>query len=115
MNLTNKIPHEIDISVIRGSRVRGNYNIHYVSPNFYKIGITEVKSLAGNIVKVYNGERCICDMYRIKGQFELEQKNRILDYYFHSKEKNIDKLLEYAKIFGIYEKINTIVELKKKY
>lgn len=115
LNLTNRTPYEIDISIPRGKRVRGNYNIHYVSSNFYDIGIITVKSPSGNPIKVYNAERCICDMYRINRSFDLELQNRIIDYYFHSKEKNIDRLLEYAKIFGIYEKINTVVELMMKW
>ena len=115
LNLTNRTPHEIDISIPRGKRIRGNYNIHYVTSKFYNIGIIEVESPSGNPIKVYNAERCICDMYRINGEFDLELQNRILNYYFHSKEKNIDRLLEYAKIFGIYEKINTIVELMMKW
>ncbi len=115
LNLTNRTPHEIDISVPKGKRVRGNYNIHYVSEKYYNIGIIEMISPSGNKVKVYNAERCICDMYRISGEFDLELQNRILDYYFHSEDKNIDRLLEYAKIFNISEKINTIVELMMKW
>lgn len=115
LNLTNRTPHEIDITVLKGKKVRGNYNIHYVSKKYYDIGIVEVMSPCGNKVKVYNAERCICDMYRISDEFDLELKNRILDYYFHSKDKNIDRLLEYARIFKIYEKINTIVEVMMKW
>ena len=50
-------------------------------------------------------------MYRINGEFDLELQNRILNYYFHSKDKNYDKLLEYAKILGVYDKIIRIVEV----
>ena len=115
LNLTNRTPHEIDISIPRGKRIRGNYNVHYVSANFYDIGIVTVASPSGNPIKVYNAERCICDMYRINREFDLELQNRIIDYYFHSKEKNVDRLLEYAKTFGIYETINTVVELMMKW
>ena len=79
LNLTNRTPYEIDISIPRGKRVRGNYNIHYVSSNFYDIGIITVESPSGNPIKVYNAERCICDMYRINRSFDLELKNRIID------------------------------------
>lgn len=115
LNLTNRTPHKIDISISRGSRVRGNYNIHYVSKKYYDIGIIEVLSPSGNKIKIYNAERCICDMYRNSDEFDLELQNRILDYYFNSKEKNIDRLLDYAKIFNIYEKINTIVGVMMKW
>ena len=99
----------------RNKRVRGNYNIHYVSDKYYDIGIIETISPNGNPVKIYNAERCICDMLRTEGEFDLELQNRVLDYYFHSKDKDLDKLLEYAKIFNIYEKVNTIVEVMMKW
>ena len=54
-------------------------------------------------------------MLRTEGEFDLELQNRVLDYYFSSKDKNIDLLLEYAEIFNIYEKVNTIVEVMMKW
>ena len=63
----------------------------------------------GNPIKVYNAELSICDMLR-NGDFELELQNTILRNYFGSKDKDLDKLLDYAKIFRIYDKVNTLVE-----
>lgn len=110
LNLTNRAPMKLDITVPRNKKVRGNYNIHRVSKKYYSIGITEVISPYGNVIKVYNAERCICDMLRNEDEFDIELKNRILNYYFNSKEKDIDKLLEYAKVFKVYDKVITLVE-----
>ena len=63
----------------------------------------------GNPIRIYNAERSICDMLR-NGDFELELQNTVLRNYFRSKDKDLDKLLEYAKIFKIYDKVNTLVE-----
>lgn len=115
LNLTNRTPMKIDITVPRDKKVRGNYNIHRVSEKFYDIGIIEALSPSGNPVKIYNAERCICDILRTEGEFDLELQNRVLDYYFHSKDKDVDKLLEYAKVFNIYDKVNTIVEVMMKW
>ena len=115
LSLTNRTPTGIDITVPRNKRVRGNYNVHHVSENYYNVGIIEVISPVGNPVRVYNAERCICDMLKTEGEFDLELQNRILDYYFNSKDKDIDKLLEYSKIFNIFEKVNTIVEVMMKW
>lgn len=115
LNLTNKTSSKINITVPRNKKVRGNYNIHYVSDKYYDIGIIEVLSPNGNPVKIYNAERCICDMLRTEGEFDLELQNRVLDYYFHSKDKDVDKLLEYAKVLNVYEKVNTIVEVMMKW
>ena len=109
LNLTNKTPSEIDITVPRNKRVRGNYNVHRVSDNYYEIGIIEVKSPFGNPIKVYNAERCICDMLK-SDDFDLELQNNILHDYFNSSDKDIDKLLEYSKVFNIYEKVRTLVD-----
>lgn len=115
LDLTNKTPAIIDITVPRNKKVRGNYNVHRVSDNYYEIGIIDVTSPFGNPIKVYNAERCICDMLKSEKDFDLELQNRILDYYFNSKNKNIELLLEYSKIFNIYEKVNTIVEVLMKW
>ncbi len=115
LNLTNRTPSELDITVPRDKKVRGNYNIHRVSKNYYKVGIIDAISPCGNPIKIYNAERCICDMLRSKNKFDLELQNRILNYYWNSKNKNIDLLIKYAKIFNIYEKVNTIVEVMMKW
>lgn len=115
LNLTNRAPMKLDITVPRNKKVRGNYNIHRVSKKYYSIGITEVISPYGNVIKVYNAERCICDMLRNEDEFDIELKNRILNYYFNSKDKDIDKLLEYAKVFKVYDKVKTIVGVMMKW
>ena len=115
LNMTNRTPYEIDITVPRGKTIRGDYNVHYVTENYYDIGIIETLSPCGNVVRIYNAERSICDMLRSDTEFDLELQNRILNYYFESENRNVDKLLEYAKIFNIYDKVNTIVEVMMKW
>ena len=92
-----------------------SYNTALHILNLTNIGIIKALSPSGNPVKIYNAERCICDMLRTEGEFDLELQNRVLDYYFHSKDKDVDKLLEYAKVFNIYDKVNTIVEVMMKW
>lgn len=114
LNLTNRVPSKVDISVPRNKRIRGNYNVHYVSLKKYEIGIIEVPTPLNNPVKVYNAERCICDILKEKDTFDLELRNKILNYYFSSKDKNIELLLEYAKIFNIYDKVSLIMGVMMK-
>ena len=54
-------------------------------------------------------------MLRTEGDIDLELQNRILNYYFSSKDKDIDLLFEYAKSFNIYDKVKTIVEVMMKW
>lgn len=109
LNLSNRVPPKLEITLSNKKRITCDYEVHYVSDKYYDIGIIEIENMFGNPIKVYNAERSICDMLR-NGEFELELQNVILRNYFRSKEKDIDKLLEYAKIFKIYDKVNTLVE-----
>lgn len=103
-------PTKIDISVERNKRVNGDYNIHYTSDRYFDVGIIDIKTRYGNMVKIYNVERCICDILRKESENNIELQNRVLDNYFESEDKDIKRLLEYSKIFNIYEKVNTLVE-----
>ena len=109
LNLSNRVPHKIEITLSNKKRINCDYDVHYISDKYYDIGIIEIESIFGNPIKIYNAERSICDMLR-NGDFELELQNAVLRNYFRSKNKDLDKLLEYAKIFKIYDKVNTLVE-----
>ncbi len=109
LNLSNRAPHKVEITLSNKKRIKCDYEVHYVSDKYYDIGIIEIESIFGNPIKVYNAERSICDMLR-NGEFELELQNTILRNYFRSKEKDLDKLLDYAKIFKVYDKVNILVE-----
>ena len=115
LNLTNRTPHEIDVTVPQGKQVKEDCNVHYVSEKYYNIGIIVTDSPAGNPIKVYNAERSICDMLKNEDEFELELRNRILNYYFESKNSDYNKLLEYAELLGVYDKVIRIVEVMMKW
>lgn len=109
LNLINVIPQKIEITINNKKRVLGDYNIHYVSDKYYDIGIIEIKNMLNNPIKIYSAERCICDILK-SNDVDVDLQNEVLRKYFNSEEKDIDKLLEYSKIFNIYEKVNTLVE-----
>lgn len=115
LNLSNRVPMVFDVTIPRGKTMRGDYNIHYITEKYYNIGIISVDSPFNNPINIYNAERCICDMLRTEGEFDLELQNRVLNYYFNSESKDIDKLLEYANIFDIFDKVNTIVGVMMKW
>ena len=72
--------------------------------------VREVKSPQGATVRVYDKERCICDLIRDKNQIDLQIYSQALKDYFKTKP-NIRKLLKYGKFFGIKEKIITYIEV----
>lgn len=75
----------------------------------YNTGITEVLTPSGNLVKCYDKERCICNLFMYNVFDEEEKAYAILEY--KRKYLNLDKLYEYAKILGCYYQIKNIFEV----
>lgn len=109
LGLIKETQKEVEITVNSKKRVLCNYKVHYVANKYYDIGIIEINNMINNPIKIYNAERCICDMLK-SNNFDLELQNSILHDYFNSSDKDIDKLLEYSKIFNIYDKVKILVD-----
>ena len=114
--LSDRTPHTYDITVPRGTNIsllkRDNPNLrcHYVQSDTYEIGISETISPQGATVRLYDKERCICDLIRDKNQIDMQLYSQAIKDYFKTKP-NIRKLLKYGKLFGIEEKIRTYMEV----
>ena len=50
-------------------------------------------------------------MLKNQNEYDIELYNKILKNYFNLKNKNLKLLDEYAKIFNVYEKLTTIMEV----
>lgn len=114
LGLSERVPYNLDVTTIQGKKMMSDAKIHYVVRNKFDIGIIEVESPYGNPIKIYNAERCICDMLKNSDQYEIELYNKIINNYFESKEKNLILLDEYAKYFNVYEKLSNIMEVLMK-
>lgn len=88
-----------------------NHNVFYVDKEIYNMGLTEVETLYGNKVRVYDIERCICDIIRSKNRMDLEHIKYSIRSYIKRKDKNINKLSEYAKKLGIKEEVMNYIEI----
>ena len=114
--LSDRVPHVYDITLPRGANINSlkkdvsNLRCHYVQQEIYEIGITDVQSPLGATVKVYDRERCICDLIRDKDQMDMQLFTQAIKGYFKSKPNN-RKLLKYSRLFGIEEKVRTYMEV----
>ena len=114
--LTDIIPHTFDISVPQGENIsrllRDNQNIkaHYVTKGFYDLGITETQSPQGAVIRLYDKERCLCDLIKARNQIEKQLYVQAIKDYFKNRP-DVRKLLKYGKTFGIEEKIRTYMEV----
>ena len=111
LNLSERAPYKIDVTTYFHKKIRENVKIHYVSKDKLNIGEISIISPYGNPIKVYNAERCVCDMLKNQDEYDIELYNKILKNYFNSKDKNLNLLDEFAKKFNVYEKLTTIMEV----
>jgi len=87
------------------------HNVFYVDKNIYELGLTEVKTPMGNNVRVYDVERCICDIIRSKNRMDLEHVKHSIKEYIKRKDKDLVKLSNYAKEMGIKEEVMNYIEV----
>lgn len=111
LNLSDRAPYKIDVTTLNHNNISEDLEIHYVAKDKFEIGITEIKSPYGNPIKVYNAERCICDLLKNKNEVDIELYNKIINNYFKQKHRNLITLEKYAKEFNILEKFENIMEV----
>lgn len=102
--LSIKAPTDVyDITVKRSynSIHLRKHNVFYVGNDVYGLGITEIETPMGNKVKVYDVERCICDIIRSKSRMDLELIKHSVKEYIKRKDKDLVKLSLYAEKLGI--------------
>ena len=114
--LSDRTPHYINVTLPQGSNVtrlkRDNPYIrfHYVMKDIYEMGITDTVSPQGNRVKLYDKERCICDIIKDKDEMDMQIFKQAVKEYFMEKP-NLRKLIKYSKTLGIEEKVRTYAEV----
>ena len=115
--LSDRTPHRFDITVPQGTNIsrfkRDNPTIrcHYVQPEVYDVGITEIQSPQGAIVRLYDKERCICDLIMNRNKYEVQVFQTAIKEYMSSKDKKLSQLIVYADMMGIRDEVMKYVEV----
>ena len=112
--LSIKAPNDIyDITVKRSynSNHLKKHNVFYVDNDIYELGLTEVETPMGNKVKVYDIERCICDIIRSKNRMDFEHIKHSVREYLKRKDKDLVKLSLYAEKLGVKEVVMDYVSM----
>lgn len=111
LGLSDRAPYKLEVTTIKHNNISEDIDIHYVCKEKFDIGIIEIESPYSNPIKVYNEERCICDLLRNQKAVEIELYNKIIKEYFKRKNKNLALLEEYSKTFNVHEKFINIMEV----
>ena len=82
-------------------KASGNVKVYSVKKDLLDVGKTTVADSLGNDIPMYNLERTICDALRSRNSIEAQDLNSILKTYVVMPEKDLNKLMEYAKLFRV--------------
>ena len=112
---SNRIPIRYDITIKSGYKgslqKEDNVNLFYTKNELLDLGVINYKLDSGNIIRVYDLDKTICDIIKNKKKIDAEIFNKAIREYFYSKKKNTLKLYEYAKKMGIYNKVRDTFEV----
>ncbi|HHX67482.1 MAG TPA: abortive phage infection protein, partial [Gallicola sp.] len=81
------------------------------SDDIYELGLTEAETPMGNKVRVYDIERCICDIIRSKNRMDSEFVKHSVREYIKRKDKDLIKLSKYADKMGIKKEVMDFMEV----
>ena len=112
---SNRIPIRYDITVKSGYKgslqKEKNINLFYTKRELLELGVIDYKLDSGNIIRVYDLDKTICDIIKNKKKIDAEIFNKAIREYFYSKKKNTLKLYKYAKKMNIYNKVRDTFEV----
>lgn len=113
--LTEREPTEIFVTVSRAynaSHLRSmGIVVNHVRDEWVDLGRTVAKTTYGNEVSVYDMERTICDMLRVKDKKDPQMFAYAIKEYTKSAKKNLPRLMKYAKEFGVEAELRQYMEV----
>ncbi len=113
---SDRTPREWHLAVDKDSsksKVRIDYPLikaYFVEHEIFEMGIEKIV-IEDVEMKIYSRDKLLCDCLKYERKMDIEIFNKALLNYIKDPQKNISKLLEYAKKRGVtkkvYDKIGT--------
>ncbi len=85
--------------------------VHQEKVEMYQLGVVEVETNYGNVVRTYNRERCICDIIKNRGNIEVQQFQTAMKTFMRDKTKNMSRLIRYGEKLKITDEIMKYIEV----
>lgn len=100
-DLTDREPMIHTLTVYSGYNAHritanGRCKVYNVKKGLLDIGKIIVQDNCGNDIPMYDLERTVCDLMRSRNSIEVQDFNSVLKTYVARKDKNLNRLMEYA-------------------
>lgn len=113
--LIDREPIRNTITIYTGYRtknlVKDNVKVYTVKKELLNIGKITVTNNFGNNINIYNLERTICDLFRSRNNFETQDFSTAIKRYINRKDKDLNKLMKYAKSFKVDKIMKKYLEI----
>lgn len=113
--LTVQIPQAFNIAIEKNRKVSipvyPPITLYYWKREYYEMGIT-TKKISGYTVKIYDMEKSVCDAVKYRTKIGMETTSEILKTYLKRKDRNLTKLIRYAKEMRIEKILKTYLEIQ---
>jgi len=83
----------------------------FVKPEYHSLGKIKVASPQGKEIYTYDMDRTVCDLVRSKNRIDIQIFTDALKRYSRRRDKDLNKLMRYAKVFKIDGKIREYMEV----
>jgi predicted transcriptional regulator of viral defense system len=114
-DLSDRTPFKLTMTIPNGYNSRylkdDNYQFFYCKKELYDIGITEINSPNGNLIKVYDKERTICDCIRKIDKLDSNLVLEAVKKYMSEVGNDYAKLIEYSKLFNVEQRVQQYMEV----
>jgi predicted transcriptional regulator of viral defense system len=113
--LTDRTPLRYSITVPASYKpsasIKSLCKIFYVKENLIDLGKKEMPSGMGHQIISYNIERTLCDIVRSRNKLDHQIFIEALKGYAHRQDKNLARLAEYARQFGVLQLVRQYMEV----
>ena len=117
--LSDRLPVVQSVTVPRGyNPVRlieefPGSQIHWVRPDIYGLGATNIMTPSGNRVRCYNSERSIADLIRQRklAGVDAQLVRDAIGGYFNSREKDLHELARMCEALGVRRELQVYLEV----
>ena len=113
--ISDRTPFEHTITVpsdyTASTSIKNECKIYYIKPELFELGLTTLKTPAGNTVPVYDLERTVCDMIRSRNKVGTETFLAALKLYTADPKKDLNRLYSYAKKLRIANVLRQYLEV----
>ena len=113
--LTLTIPNAFHLAVEKSRKItlpnHPKIIVTYLQKEYFELGI-ETTTIEGFSLRIYDIEKSVCDAVKYRNKVGMELTSEVIKNYLALNNRNIDKLVKYAKAMRVYNTLRMYLEVQ---